>query len=60
MWDSFITKSDLYNLRQGSSIVVPRATSTRSTNSFDVRVALAARVDLLSSHVHNPKNSGNR
>ena len=41
MWDSFIMKPDLYNLRQGSSIVVPRATSTRATNSFDVRAALA-------------------
>ena len=26
IWDSFIMKPDLYNLRQGSSIVVPRAT----------------------------------
>ena len=34
-------KPGLYNLRQGSSIVVPRATSTRATNSFDVRAALA-------------------
>ena len=41
MWDSFIMKPDLYNLRQGSSIVVPCATSTRATNSFDVRAALA-------------------
>ena len=51
MWDSFTMKSDLYNLRRGSSIVVHHATSTRATNSFDVRAALA--MNHLSSRIKN-------
>ena len=43
-------KSDLYNLRQGSFIVVSRATSTGATNSSHVRAALAWN---LSSSIKN-------
>ncbi len=41
MWNSFTLRPNLYNLRQGSSLIVPRARSTRALNSFDFRAALA-------------------
>jgi hypothetical protein len=41
MWDTFPIKSNHYNSRRGSCIIIPPATSTRSINFFDFRAALA-------------------
>ena len=41
MWNSFEVKPNSYNLRHGSSFVVPHAASTRAVNSFDFRASLA-------------------
>ena len=41
MWNSFTIRPASYNLRHGSSLIVPRARSTRALNSFDFRAALA-------------------
>ena len=41
MWDSFVLKLEVYNLRQGPSLVIPRARSTRAINALDFRAALA-------------------
>lgn len=40
-WDTFTPKWSRYDLRQGSSLAVPRARTTRAINSFDFRAALA-------------------
>ena len=42
MWNTFNFKGpNKYDLRRGSSIVVPKAQSAREINSFDPRAALA-------------------
>ena len=41
MWDFFTLKNTLYDLRQGSSVLVPKARTTRALNSFTFRAALA-------------------
>ena len=41
MWDSFILKPEVYHLRQGQSLVIPHARSTRAINTLDFRAALA-------------------
>ena len=40
-WDIFTPKQSRYNLRQGSSLIIPKARTTRGTNSFNFRAALA-------------------
>ena len=40
-WDTFEIKESNYNLRQGSSLVIPKARTTRAINSFDFRAAIA-------------------
>ena len=40
MWDFFTLKNTLYDLRQGSSVLVPKARTTRALNSFTFRAAL--------------------
>ena len=40
-WDIFTPKQSRYNLRQGSSLIIPNARTTRGMNSFDFRAALA-------------------
>jgi len=41
MWDSFILKPEVYSLRQGQSLIIPRALSIRAINSLDFRASLA-------------------
>ena len=42
MWDSFnMTKTNKYSLRRGQNLQVPLARTTRATNSFDFRAAMA-------------------
>ena len=41
MWNSFILKPEIYHLRQGQSLVIPRARSTSALNTLDFRAALA-------------------
>ena len=53
-WDTFTPKPSRYDLRQGSSLTVPRARTTRAINSFDFRAALAW--NYLPKHVKSEKN----
>ncbi len=41
MWKIFTLRDSTYNLRQGSSLVIPNARTSRAINSFDFRAALA-------------------
>ena len=41
MWDMFQVKPLSYNLRNGTSLIIPSASSARSLNSFDFRSSLA-------------------
>ena len=53
-WDTFTPKQSRYNLRQGSSLIVPRARTTRAINSLDFRAALAW--NYLPKHVKEEKS----
>ena len=41
MWDSFTLKNNCYDLRQGPSVLVPRAYTTKTLNFFQFRATLA-------------------
>ena len=41
MWDLFLTKTDTYKLRQGTSLVIQRAKTALTVNSFHFRAAIA-------------------
>ena len=41
MWNTFTLRDKSYNLRQGSSLIIPIARTSRALNSFDFRAALA-------------------
>ena len=41
MWNTFTLKSQPYSLRQGVSLVIPSAKTSRGINSFDFRAVLA-------------------
>ena len=41
MWNSFDIKRNFYDLRQGTRLVIPFASTTKAVNSFDFRAALA-------------------
>jgi len=41
MWDSFVLKPEVYNLRQGQSLNTPRARFIRAINSLDICASLA-------------------
>ena len=41
MWNFFTLKDNSYKLRQGSTVIVPRAYTTKTLNSFKFRAAIA-------------------
>ena len=41
MWDTFPLKSNIYKLRQGSTICIPKAKTVKAINYFDFRAAMA-------------------
>ena len=41
LWNSFVLKPNVYHLRQGPSLAIPRGQTTCTINSFDFRAALA-------------------